>query len=155
MFLKTTVRQIWLASRGTRFSSSSTHAAKNGNQISSGLGRFSRSLLWISGASLFGFYATDSRAAIHSHVILPVLRQFSDAEESHVLAIWALKMGLHPSDRVPDDECLQTTVHFHCHHFIDETLRGYFPGSCGESRFLILSVSLRGLIKMERRLMDC
>ena len=68
----------------------------------SAIGRVGRALFWLGGASLGAYYAGDSRAALYSHVVLPLLRQFTDAEESHVWAVWALKFGLHP--RVDKDE---------------------------------------------------
>ncbi len=45
---------------------------------------------------------------IHS-LILPLLRLFP-SEPAHNLTIWALEMGLGPSDRVPDDPVLETEV---------------------------------------------
>ena len=57
-----------------------------------------------------GYYAFDSRATIHSHIVLPLLRLALDAEDSHRFGIWAIKNGLFPRDRTKSDPSLSITV---------------------------------------------
>ncbi|KAI7831991.1 hypothetical protein BX661DRAFT_179613, partial [Kickxella alabastrina] len=54
-------------------------------------------------------YVTDSSAGIHKYISTPLLR-LMDAEAAHDLAITALKHGVHPVDRKPDDPLLATTL---------------------------------------------
>ena len=53
-------------------------------------------------------YYYDSRSLLHEHLIMPVVRSVTDAEESHRLAVRMLSMGgwARPKDKVADDERL-------------------------------------------------
>ncbi|KAI3635724.1 hypothetical protein MIR68_006362 [Amoeboaphelidium protococcarum] len=68
------------------------------------------SLGTLSVGSLLYLYGTDSRAAVHKYVSLPIIRKLYDGEESHELAIKLAKMGLFPVDRVKDDSVLSVKL---------------------------------------------
>ena len=57
-------------------------------------------------------YYYDSRSLVHEHVIMPVVRSLTDAEESHRLAVRMLSMGswARPKDKATDDERLGAMV---------------------------------------------
>ncbi|KAJ6262440.1 hypothetical protein Dda_3248 [Drechslerella dactyloides] len=64
-----------------------------------------KSTIALSGLFLFGYYWTDSRAALHRYVVVPAMRVVaSDAEDAHAFGLKVLKVlwdyGLHPRDRV-------------------------------------------------------
>ena len=94
---------------------------------------------------LVGYYAMDSRAAIHSTVILPALRATTDAETSHQLAIQFAKRGLSPVDRQPDADCLQSKVRSKI-----SPAELISICSCLEVPFPTRSVWLRDLIRMRK-----
>lgn len=58
----------------------------------------------ISIAGLY-YYASDTRAAIHKAVTIPLLHLL-DAETAHETAVWALGQRLGPRDTRPDDPAL-------------------------------------------------
>lgn len=60
----------------------------------------------------FGYaYWTDSSAAIHSAVVMPVVRALTDAEDSHRLAVEVLKFPFgRPYDKSMDTESLAIEV---------------------------------------------
>ena len=58
-------------------------------------------------------YYFDSRAAIHRHLITPLIRNALDPESAHKLAVSVLENGLGPRDMLPDDERLETEVKGH------------------------------------------
>ena len=58
-------------------------------------------------------YYLDSRAAIHRHLITPLIRNVLDPESAHKLAVSVLENGLSPRDMLPDDERLKTEVKGH------------------------------------------
>ncbi|KAJ1649322.1 dihydroorotate dehydrogenase [Dispira simplex] len=59
---------------------------------------------------VFGMaYLDDSRAAVYSHVVMPVLR-LCDAEDTHVWSIQLAKMGLSPRDTSQDTSHPNLTV---------------------------------------------
>ncbi|CAG8726391.1 10411_t:CDS:2, partial [Ambispora leptoticha] len=60
--------------------------------------------------ALFLEYYSDSRAAIHKYVLMPIIRSTLDAEQAHKFAVWSAKWGLIPRDKVPDDERLVVEV---------------------------------------------
>ncbi|OLL25282.1 Dihydroorotate dehydrogenase (quinone), mitochondrial [Neolecta irregularis DAH-3] len=60
----------------------------------------------LAGASFFAYYAFDSRAGVHRHVIVPLLHAFTEPEDAHKIAIDILKWGLSPRDTKPDSEQL-------------------------------------------------
>ncbi|KAJ1898580.1 dihydroorotate dehydrogenase [Kickxella alabastrina] len=72
-----------------------------------------RNILWTASTLAVGglgyLYVTDSSAGIHKYISTPLLR-LMDAEAAHDLAITALKHGVHPVDRKPDDPLLATTL---------------------------------------------
>lgn len=89
------------------------HASTASSKASSGL--FSlRSGIYASvlvvSTGLFVAYYTDSRAAMHRYVVMPVLRTLLDAEASHKLALRVLASGLGPRDTQEDDERLRSSV---------------------------------------------
>ena len=55
-------------------------------------------------------YYFDSRAAIHRHLITPLIRNVLDPESGHKLAVSVLENGLGPRDMLSDDERLETEV---------------------------------------------
>lgn len=60
--------------------------------------------------SLFYAYVSDTRSGIHRYLILPAMRSFLDAEQSHWLTILICKYGICPKDRLPDDPRLNVEV---------------------------------------------
>ncbi|EPS35437.1 hypothetical protein H072_11178 [Dactylellina haptotyla CBS 200.50] len=59
----------------------------------------------VSALFLFGYYFTDSRAAVHRYVVVPAMRVVApDAEDAHAFGLTVLRMlweyGLHPRDRL-------------------------------------------------------
>ncbi len=62
-----------------------------------------RPLYW-TGALVLGtvayYYLSDSRSAIHEHVVMPIMHKM-DPETSHKFAIWCAKYGLVPSEKRP------------------------------------------------------
>ncbi|KAK6354218.1 Dihydroorotate dehydrogenase (quinone), mitochondrial [Orbilia blumenaviensis] len=64
-----------------------------------------KSTIAITTLALFGYYATDSRAAVHRYFVVPALRVIApDAEDAHALGLKMLRVlwdyGLHPRDRL-------------------------------------------------------
>ncbi|RVD83385.1 uncharacterized protein DFL_007772 [Arthrobotrys flagrans] len=64
-----------------------------------------KSTIAITTLALFGYYATDSRAAVHRYFVVPALRVIApDAEDAHAFGLKALRVlwdfGLHPRDRL-------------------------------------------------------
>ncbi|CAG8551040.1 2219_t:CDS:2 [Ambispora gerdemannii] len=55
-------------------------------------------------------YYSDSRAAIHKYVLMPIIHSTLDAEQAHKLAVWSAKWGLIARDKVSDDERLAIEV---------------------------------------------
>ncbi|CDZ98280.1 dihydroorotate dehydrogenase [Phaffia rhodozyma] len=68
-----------------------------------------------SAALLYGYaYYTDSRAAVHTGVIMPLARALTDAEQSHWLAVQLLRLPFgRPVDRGVDAEGLTTELFGH------------------------------------------
>lgn len=62
----------------------------------------------IGGIGLYS-YASDSRAGIHSAVIMPLIHLL-DPETAHNLSITLLKYGISPKDRKSDDAVLATRI---------------------------------------------
>ncbi|BFZ55924.1 Dihydroorotate dehydrogenase (quinone), mitochondrial [Savitreella phatthalungensis] len=67
-------------------------------------------LVTVSGLGLGLYYYSDSRAGIHTYIAMPIMRNFTDPETAHNLAVKALALGLTPKDPVPDDESLAFTL---------------------------------------------
>ncbi|EMG49600.1 URA9 Dihydroorotate dehydrogenase [Candida maltosa Xu316] len=56
-------------------------------------------IVWATGlalAAVGGYYALDSRSAIHEYVLCPIIRTFTDGEQGHKLGIFFMKYGLAP-----------------------------------------------------------
>ena len=74
-------------------------------------GRMALSVLVLGSGSLFGyFYLMDSRAAIHSQVLMPLMHAILEPEDSHNVAIWLAKHGLVPKQTTQDDPILETQL---------------------------------------------
>ncbi|KAK6529676.1 Dihydroorotate dehydrogenase (quinone), mitochondrial [Arthrobotrys megalospora] len=64
-----------------------------------------KSTIAVSALALFGYYTTDSRAAVHRYFVVPALRVIApDAEDAHAFGLKVLRVlwdyGLHPRDRL-------------------------------------------------------
>lgn len=64
----------------------------------------------LAGIAFLTSYYFDSRAAMHRHVLMPLLLATTDPETAHQLAVWALKWGLTARDLQSDDEILAVKV---------------------------------------------
>jgi len=68
-------------------------------------------IVTLSVATFSIFYVLDPRSAIHRYVFAPALRLIvTDPEDAHLIAVLALKCGLHPKDSRPDPPQLAVNV---------------------------------------------
>ncbi|KAH3667857.1 hypothetical protein WICMUC_005257 [Wickerhamomyces mucosus] len=68
-------------------------------------------VLGLLGVSAFTLYCFDARSSIHEHVLCPIIRAVTDAEDGHKLGIWLMKYGLTPRlFNDIDDEALKVKV---------------------------------------------
>jgi len=75
------------------------------------LRNFTFGIVTISGATFSIFYLLDARSAAHRYIFTPALRLVTpDPEDAHRIAVLALKYGLHPNDKKPDDPRLAVEV---------------------------------------------
>ena len=76
-----------------------------------GIRNLTLGIVTISITTLSIFYILDARSAVHRYIFTPVLRLITpDPEDAHRIAVLALKYGLHPKDRNPDDPRLAVEV---------------------------------------------
>lgn len=89
-----------------------TLTRRNASTQPSPLRRSLGTLTLVGGSLALVAYYYDSRSLVHEHVIMPVVRSLTDAEESHRLAVRMLSMGswARPKDKAVDDERLGTMV---------------------------------------------
>lgn len=69
-----------------------------------------RTLVYLAIGGIGYTYYSDSSAAAHSVIVMPLLRALTDAEDSHKLAIQVLQWPLRPVDKGVDDPVLETDV---------------------------------------------
>jgi len=69
-----------------------------------------RTLVYLAIGGIGYTYYSDSSAAAHSVVVMPLIRALTDAEDSHRLAIQVLQWPLRPVDKGVDDPVLETDV---------------------------------------------
>ena len=74
---------------------------------------FGSATLLFGGSTLCLAYLSDSRAAVHSLVTMPVMLSL-DHETAHLLSIWLAKMGLCPRDTRIDNTRLKVAVLISC-----------------------------------------
>jgi hypothetical protein len=75
------------------------------------LRNFTFGIVTISVATFSIFYLLDARSAVHRYIFTPALRLVTpDPEDAHRIALLALKYGLHPKDKKPDDPRLAVEV---------------------------------------------
>jgi dihydroorotate dehydrogenase len=74
-------------------------------------GRMALSILVLGSSSIFGLvYLMDSRAAIHTKLLMPLMHAVLEPEDSHNVAIWLAKHGLVPKQTTQDDPVLETQI---------------------------------------------
>lgn len=110
MFVHRAGRTIWQSSPITGRPRSLFTRRKLVNPLGQQIRNAIYSTATVSALVLGTYYYLDSRAAIHSFGVLPLMHALTDPETSHELAISALSSGLCPKDQVPDPPSLGFTL---------------------------------------------
>ncbi|KAI9007061.1 Dihydroorotate dehydrogenase-domain-containing protein [Gaertneriomyces semiglobifer] len=95
---------------GSRFIGTTTTGTTEFSSAYSRLTTFASFVAGSSLAILAYLYLSDTRASVHRHVFMPILHAAMDAEDAHKFSIWLAKHKLVPSQKVPDDIVLHTSI---------------------------------------------